>query len=166
MQPPPRRVSAFRPDCIRLCAFDWQVGEIDVRETAITADDFSRAERGILLLVRWLKDLCVFFVSSGAGRSPSIGRGETSSRSVVKSAQEEIVRSEIARLHGNLKRSAWHLRRAIEICPEYAEALTRLGTYWRDRGHYNLAGHYFRKAMALNPALARCPAVIHPNSSN
>ncbi len=147
-------------------AVDRYFGEMDVRETALFADDFTRAENGMTLFVRWLRDICAAFLSNGVSRTAPHRRRETCSRSVIESAREEIVRSEIARLHGNLRRSAWHLRRAIEIYPENTDALTRLGTYWRDSGHYNLAGHYYRRAIALDPTLARCRAVLHPHSSN
>jgi len=152
-------------DCLRR-DFARHRLERSVRETTLRAEDFCPAESGVVQFVKWLRLVCATFLSSRPGQVALARRFHPQPRSLQKIAREEIVRSEIARLHGNLGRSAWHLRRALEICPDYIDAVTRLGAYWRDRGHYELASHYFRKAMTLDPTLARWRAVIDRHSLN
>ncbi len=72
-------------------------------------------------------------------------------RRIPREARVAVAHSETARLRGNQCESARYLRRALEICPDYPDALNRLGVYWHNEGHDNLAGHYFRKAMEIDP---------------
>jgi tetratricopeptide (TPR) repeat protein len=139
---------------------------MSVRDTTLPAADFIQAENGIAQFVRWLRVICFTFISGRSGKFPLVQRAHLHPRSLQKIAREEIIRSQIARLYGNLGRSAWHLRRALEICPDYVDALIRLGAYWRERGQYELASHYFRKAMTLDPSFARWRPGIDRNSHN
>ncbi len=71
---------------------------------------------------------------------------------VPSKAIRELREEEKAIHHGDLPGSIAHLRRALEIDPEYVEAHNNLGVRYISTGELDKAEAEFRKAAALDPA--------------
>ncbi len=71
---------------------------------------------------------------------------------VPSKALRELREEEKAIHHGDLPDSIAHLRRALEIDPEYMEAHNNLGVRYMSAGELDKAETEFRKAAALDPA--------------
>ncbi len=70
---------------------------------------------------------------------------------IPRNASNEMIRSEEAQLRGDKEEARLHLERAIEIYPEYTDALNNLGTYYHRSGNYTRSVEYFNKAAKLEP---------------
>ncbi len=66
-------------------------------------------------------------------------------------AREEMRRAEEAQLHGSRDQAVDHLKRAIELFPDYADALNNLGTYYHHEGKDDKAIECFDKVTKLDP---------------
>src|SRR5256714_532428 len=69
-------------------------------------------------------------------------------------AAKEVQRSEKAFQYGNVRQSAHHLEKAVEIYPDYVYAHNLLGTRYMSLGDYKQAVAEFQKAAAIDPNLA------------
>ena len=116
--------------------------------TVHSAGHFRHAN-GLQQLFGYIKSVWSKILNIPLDTGARVGGAAMDKPLVPRIAREELIRSETARLSGNVRKSVWHLRRAIEIYPEYPDALTRLGIYWRDRGQDDLASHYFRRAIEV-----------------
>jgi Flp pilus assembly protein TadD len=65
-------------------------------------------------------------------------------------ARREMIRSEEAQLRGDSEESVEHLERAIEIFPDYTDALNNLGTHYHRKGDYDRALGYFTRVIAID----------------
>lgn len=70
---------------------------------------------------------------------------------IPREAQEEMRHSEKAQLEGNKTEAAEHLRRAVEIYPEYVDAWNNLGVSLHRAGDFEQAIRIFRKVTTLDP---------------
>lgn len=70
---------------------------------------------------------------------------------VPKTATEELLRSETAELRGDSRESLVHLERALEIFPDYPEALNNRGVRHHRERDYEKAILCFRKATRIDP---------------
>ncbi|MCX5737767.1 MAG: tetratricopeptide repeat protein, partial [Proteobacteria bacterium] len=52
---------------------------------------------------------------------------------------------------GQLDKAIIHYKKALDIQPDYAEALNDLGTALAERGQYDAAIRHFQKALAIEP---------------
>jgi tetratricopeptide (TPR) repeat protein len=68
---------------------------------------------------------------------------------VSERAVEEMRRSYEAK--GNVEKARQHLQKAIEISPEFDEALNNLGTYYYRDGRFDTAAALFQRALKANP---------------
>ena len=66
-------------------------------------------------------------------------------------AMKELQRSQSAFLSGDVRSSARHLERALQIYPHYLEAHNTLGSRYIELREYEKAAAEFRKAIDLNP---------------
>jgi tetratricopeptide (TPR) repeat protein len=66
-------------------------------------------------------------------------------------ARRELLRAEEAQLRGDKQEVVQHLERAVEIFPNYTDALNNLGTYYHRKGEYSRSAGYFSKAARLEP---------------
>ena len=66
-------------------------------------------------------------------------------------AHKELIKSEEAQLRGATQEALRHLERAIELYPEYVDALNNLGTYYHRSGNYERSIKYFARATELAP---------------
>ena len=80
-----------------------------------------------------------------------LNRVSATSLAVPAQAREELLRSEQSELHGDTDQIVAHLRKAIEICPSYADALNNLGSYYHRAGKHEESIQYFRKVTELEP---------------
>jgi Flp pilus assembly protein TadD len=70
---------------------------------------------------------------------------------IPKEAAQEMQRSEKYQLNGDEDRTIEHLKRAIEIYPQYAAAWNNLGACYHRKGDYEKSIQTFQKAIELNP---------------
>ena len=68
---------------------------------------------------------------------------------VSPKAVDEMRRAYEAR--GDVEKARQHLRKAIEISPNFAEALNNLGTYYYRDGRFETAANLFQRALNANP---------------
>jgi tetratricopeptide (TPR) repeat protein len=68
---------------------------------------------------------------------------------VSEKAVEELRRSYEAK--GDVEKARLHLQKAIEISPEFEEALNNLGTYYYRDGRFDTAAALFQRALKANP---------------
>ena len=73
---------------------------------------------------------------------------------VPAKAAKEVQRSEKALQSGNIRGSAEHLEKAVQIYPDYVQAHNLLGTRYMSLGDYQQAVAEFQKAAAIDPNLA------------
>jgi tetratricopeptide (TPR) repeat protein len=66
-------------------------------------------------------------------------------------ARKELIKSEEAQLRGETKQALRHLERALELYPEYVDALNNLGTYHHRSANYDRSIKYFARATELAP---------------
>ena len=71
--------------------------------------------------------------------------------SVPGKAHKEMLRAEEAQLRGDKEQALRHLERAIEIYPDYTDALNNLGTYHHRNGNFSRSVECFSKAAKLEP---------------
>jgi tetratricopeptide (TPR) repeat protein len=71
---------------------------------------------------------------------------------VPSKARKELQRSLEARRRGESGKAVEHLERALEICPDFAQALNDLGTHYYRTGDYSRAAQLFLRAVELEPA--------------
>ena len=71
------------------------------------------------------------------------------SLSVSPKAIDEMRRAHDAR--GDVEKARRHLQRAIEISPNFDEALNNLGTYYYRDGRFETAANLFQRALNANP---------------
>ncbi len=69
---------------------------------------------------------------------------------VPKAASEELLRSESAELRGDSRESLAHLERALEIFPDYPEALNNIGVRHHRIHEFEKAIQCFRKATRID----------------
>lgn len=86
-----------------------------------------------------------------AGSATDLMTVSVASLSVPQKAREELRRSIVAGRRGERDKSLAHLRRALDICPDYAQALNDLGAYFHRRGEYAQAVRHFTRAAELEP---------------
>ena len=80
--------------------------------------------------------------------------GETVSRRellIPPKAMKELQRSQSAFLSGDIRSSAQHLERALQIYPHYLEAHNNLGSRYIELHEYEKAAAEFQKAIDLDP---------------
>ncbi len=84
---------------------------------------------------------------------PQPSRNQVSVRTLAtpKTALEELQRSHKAQLEGDEAAVALHLRRAIEIYPDYVEAWNNLGAHYHRTGDYEQSKQSFTKVTELDP---------------
>lgn len=70
---------------------------------------------------------------------------------IPSKAMKELQRSQNAFLSGDVRSSARHLERALEIYPNYLEAHNNLGSRYIDLHEYEKAAAEFQKAIDLDP---------------
>ncbi len=70
---------------------------------------------------------------------------------VPDKARVELKRAEDFQLRGDSDQAVRHLNRAIQIYPDYTDALNNLGTYYHRKGKFGEAIDYFRKVTELAP---------------
>lgn len=70
---------------------------------------------------------------------------------IPSKAMKELQRSQNAFLSGDVRSSARHLERALEIYPNYLEAHNNLGSRYIDLHEYGKAAAEFQKAIDLDP---------------
>jgi tetratricopeptide (TPR) repeat protein len=73
---------------------------------------------------------------------------------VPEKASKEVQRSEKSLRSGDVRGSAEHLEKAIQIYPDYLQAHNLLGTRYMSLGEYPQAVAEFQKAAAIDPNLA------------
>jgi tetratricopeptide (TPR) repeat protein len=73
--------------------------------------------------------------------------------SVSKDAWLEMGRWKIAQLRGKSREAIEHLERALQICPDYPEALNNMGVYYLSRHNYTKSIQYLQKATEADPGL-------------
>ncbi len=73
------------------------------------------------------------------------------SLAVPAHARDELYRAEQSEVRGDTKQMVGHLRKAIEIDPNYADALNNLGTYYHRVGKHEESVQYFKKVTELEP---------------
>ena len=73
---------------------------------------------------------------------------------VPEKAAKEVQRSEKSFRSGDVRGSAQHLEKAIQIYPDYVQAHNLLGTRYMSLGEYQQAVAEFQKAAAIDPNLA------------
>jgi tetratricopeptide (TPR) repeat protein len=79
------------------------------------------------------------------------GYGISAARlSVPAEAREEMLLSEKKQLRGDQDGSKEHLQRALEICPDFPEALNNLGTYHHRSGEYDSAIELFSRSIEID----------------
>jgi tetratricopeptide (TPR) repeat protein len=71
------------------------------------------------------------------------------SLAVSPKAIEELRRAHEAK--GNVEKARKHLQKAIEISPNFDDALNNLGTYYFRDGRYDTAANLFLRALKANP---------------
>ena len=69
-------------------------------------------------------------------------------------AVKELQRSQTAMLSGEIRSSAQHLEKALQIYPHYLEAHNNLGARYIDLHEYEKAAAEFQKAIDIDPRLA------------
>jgi len=70
-------------------------------------------------------------------------------------AVKEIQRSQSALKSGDVRSSAQHLERALQIYPSYLEAHNSLGARYIDLGEYEKAAAEFQKAIVIDPGVVQ-----------
>ena len=70
-------------------------------------------------------------------------------------AMKELERSQSAFLSGDIRSSAQHLERALQIYPHYLEAHNTLGSRYIGLGEYEKAATEFQKAINLDPRVTQ-----------
>jgi tetratricopeptide (TPR) repeat protein len=73
---------------------------------------------------------------------------------IPKQAEEAYDRGVSALEQGSTESGVAHLKRALELFPDYHSALVRLGTENARTGHYDKAAQLFRRACEVNPKSA------------
>jgi tetratricopeptide (TPR) repeat protein len=73
------------------------------------------------------------------------------SLSVPRGAREQLVASEKAELNGQREAARMHLERALEIFPDFPEALNNLGTIYYRKGKFERAVELFGRAKDVDP---------------
>ena len=68
---------------------------------------------------------------------------------VSPKAVDELRRAYEAR--GNVEKARRHLQKAIEMSPDFDEALNNLGTYYYRDGRFETAANLFQRALSANP---------------
>ena len=68
---------------------------------------------------------------------------------VSPKAVDELHRANDAR--GDVEKARQHLQKAIEISPNFEEALNNLGTYYYRDGRFDTAANLFQRALKANP---------------
>jgi Tfp pilus assembly protein PilF len=84
--------------------------------------------------------------------------GETVSRRellIPPKAMKELQRSQSAFLSGDVRSSAKHLEKALQIYPHYLEAHNALGTRYTELHEYEKAAAEFQKAINLDPRITQ-----------
>jgi Flp pilus assembly protein TadD len=66
-------------------------------------------------------------------------------------ARDELARADTALLQGDSESVLKHVRRALDICPEFIEALIMLGNYHHSKREFDLAIELFRRVTELDP---------------
>lgn len=66
-------------------------------------------------------------------------------------AHKELIKSEESQLRGETQEALRHLERALELYPEYVDALNNLGTYHHRSANYDRSIKYFTRATELAP---------------
>jgi tetratricopeptide (TPR) repeat protein len=70
-------------------------------------------------------------------------------------ALKELQQSQTALLSGDVRSSAQHLERALQICPHYLEARNNLGSRYIELHEYEKAAGEFQKAIDIDPRVAQ-----------
>jgi Flp pilus assembly protein TadD len=70
---------------------------------------------------------------------------------VPEDARAELYRAIESQLHGNSKEAERHLEKALQIDPNYSDALNNLGTYYHRKGDNEKAISCFEKVTTLDP---------------
>jgi len=84
-------------------------------------------------------------------RLPRLGDSiSISDLSIPSKALKEIQRSQSSLKSGDVRSSAQHLERALQIYPNYLEGHNSLGARYVDLGEYDKAATEFRKAIAID----------------
>jgi tetratricopeptide (TPR) repeat protein len=87
-------------------------------------------------------------IKDGASARDKLQVGVTS-LAVSPKAIEELHRAYDAK--GDVEKARSHLQRAIEISPNFDEALNNLGTYYYRDGRFETAANLFQRALNANP---------------
>ena len=74
---------------------------------------------------------------------------------VPPKAMKELQRSQSAFLSGDIRSSAQHLERALQIYPHYLEAHNALGSRYTELHEYEKAAAEFQKAIDLDPRVTQ-----------
>jgi tetratricopeptide (TPR) repeat protein len=70
---------------------------------------------------------------------------------VPEKARREMIRAEEAQISGDSDGARKHLERAIEMYPDYADALNNLGTHFHRAGDYQRSLDYFTRVTQIDP---------------
>ena len=90
-------------------------------------------------------------VAVDPSHSPQPGETVSTRELLIPSkAMKELRRSQSAFLSGDVRSSARHLERALQIYPHYLEAHNALGSRYVELGEYEKAAAEFQKAIDLN----------------
>jgi tetratricopeptide (TPR) repeat protein len=83
---------------------------------------------------------------------------------------DPFVRGKIANMHADIAQAYAdagcprdaidQLRRAVELCPQYADLQMRLGSLYRDQGNHALAREHYSAAIAANPRYAQARVLL------
>jgi Tfp pilus assembly protein PilF len=73
--------------------------------------------------------------------------------SVSKKAWLEMGRWRLAQLRGKTREAIRHLERALQICPDFSEALNNLGVHYFGEHNYTKSVEYLQKATEADPDL-------------
>ncbi len=95
-------------------------------------------------------------VPTDPSRLPKLGE-TTSMRELLvpPKAVKELRRSQSALLSGDIRSSAQHLERAVQIYPNYLAAHNSLGSRYIDLREYEKAAAEFQKAIEIDPHLTQ-----------
>ena len=77
-----------------------------------------------------------------------------------KAARKEFVRADSAIRRGEDRKAIDHLRKAVELSPDYAEAHNNLGVRYLVAGEFAQARTHLERALALDEWIAACRTEI------
>ncbi len=90
-------------------------------------------------------------VAPNAVLQPTRNRVSVRALATPKTALQELERSHKAQMEGDEPAVALHLKRAVEIYPDYVEAWNNLGAHYHRAGDYDQAKRTFMKVTELDP---------------